>query len=92
MIVGQDRKPVDGVPMNLGMFSHFPRYTSWCREIGSLMSLDACNQVHPMTSEHQFHYTKLHYRRVSNGLGWPASTPCFFTTEFGESNFLPWRS
>ena len=62
MIVDQDRESVDGVPLKLGMFSHFPRYTAWCSEIGSLMSLDACNQVRSVTSENQFHSIKLYYQ------------------------------
>ena len=34
--------------------------TAWCSEIGSLTSQDAYNSaVHPVTSENQFHCTKL---------------------------------
>ena len=34
--------------------------TVWCSEIGSLTSLDDVTQVHPMTSENQFHCTRLY--------------------------------
>ena len=37
-------------------------YTAWCNEIGSLTSLMHVTQVHPVTTENQFHCTKLYKR------------------------------
>ena len=34
--------------------------TAWCNEIGSLTSLMHGTQVHPVTTENQFHCTRLH--------------------------------
>ena len=34
--------------------------TAWCSEIGFLMSLVHAIQVHPLTSENQFHCTRLY--------------------------------
>ena len=38
-------------------------HTAWCSEIGSLMSLMHTTQVHPVTSENQFHCTRLYEKR-----------------------------
>ena len=34
--------------------------TAWCNEIGSLMSQMHVTQVHPVTTENQFHCTRLY--------------------------------
>ena len=36
------------------------QYTAWCNEIGSLTSLMHVNQLHPVTTENQFHCTRLY--------------------------------
>ena len=43
--------------------------TAWCNEIGSLMSLMHATQVHPVTTENQFHCTRLYGDLVCNMWG-----------------------
>ena len=43
--------------------------TAWCSEIGSLWSLDAPELHASLTSENQFHCTRLYYVEVFDCLG-----------------------
>ena len=72
-----------------GQCRHWSRHmekassTAWCSEIGPLRSLDAPELHASVTSENQFHCTKL-YRRVSHGLGWPANAILFLLIVKGD--------
>ena len=43
--------------------------TAWCNEIGSLTSLMHVTQVHPVTTENQFHCTRLYSSKTTSQFG-----------------------